>query len=94
VTSSSAAKLQDLCPEDKQKIGELIKKLASEKDEKERLRKELEEKEKHYKSLINNLAKENEDVVKDSLDLQSQFRYSLNLLKSFQVSEEICGIMK
>jgi len=86
--SNSAARLQDLCPEDKQKIGELIKKLASEKDEKEKLRRELEQRENHYKGLINNLAKENEDVVKDSLDLQSQFRYSLNLLKSFQVKKE------
>jgi len=81
----SAARLQDLCPEDKQKIGELIKKLAQEKEEKEKLRKELEEKEKNYQDMVENLAKENDQVVKDSMDLQSQFRYSLNLLKSFQV---------
>jgi len=80
----SAARLQDLCPEDKQKIGELIKKLAQEKEEKEKLRKELEQKEVNYKSMVENLAKENDQVVQDSLDLQSQFRYSLNLLKSFQ----------
>lgn len=81
----SAARLQDLCPEDKQKIGELIKKLAQEKEEKEKLRRELEDKEKNYQGMVENLAKENDQVVKDSLDLQSQFRYSLNLLKSFQV---------
>lgn len=84
----SAARLQDLCPEDKQKIGELIKKLAQEKEEKEKLRKELEEKEKNYQDMVENLAKENDQVVKDSHDLQSQFRYSLNLLKSFQVDHE------
>lgn len=78
-------RLQDLCLEDKQKIGELIKKLANEKDEKERLRKELEERENQYKNMIENLTKENDEIVKDSMDLQSQFRYSLGLLKSFQV---------
>lgn len=33
-TESSNARLQDLCPEDKAKIGELVKKLAGESKEK------------------------------------------------------------
>lgn len=86
------AKLQDLCNEDKQKIGDLIKKLAEEKEEKEKLRRELDTRDNHYKHVIQNLAKENDFVVKDSIELQNQFKYSLNLLKNFQVSEKVYSI--
>ena len=83
--ANATIRLQDLCSEDKQKIGELIKTLANEKEEKERLRKELEARENQYQNIITNLTKENDEIVKDSIDLQSQFKYSLGLLKAFQV---------
>lgn len=84
-SSTGGVRLQDLCPEDKQKIGELIKKLAEEKEEKEKLKKQLETKDVHYQGLIENLTKENEDIVKNAADLQNEFKSSLSLLKSFQV---------
>jgi len=84
------ARLQDLCTEDKQKIGDLMKKLADEKEEKERLRMELESRDNQYKNVIQNLTKENDVVVKDSIELQNQFKYSLNLLKNFQVLKMYC----
>ena len=39
------ARLVDLCPEDRARIGELMKRLAKEKEEKEKLMQELEKKE-------------------------------------------------
>lgn len=86
--SQSGARLTDLCPEDKARIGELMKKLASEKEEKEKLRKALELREKEFEETIENIEKEKDEVLKESKDLQSQFKYSLNLLKSFQVKKE------
>jgi hypothetical protein len=78
------AKLTDLCPEDKARIGELMKRLAKEKEEKEKLQKELEQKDVHYGKTIEELEKEKDEVIKESNDLQSQFKYSIGLLKSFQ----------
>ena len=43
VSSTGQARLADLCAEDKAKIGELVKKLATEKQEKEDFQKRLEE---------------------------------------------------
>jgi Uncharacterised protein KIAA1328 len=82
------AKLTDLCPEDRARIGELMKRLAKEKEEKEKLKQELEDKEKHYGKTIEELEKEKDEVIKESSDLQSQFKYSIGLLKSFQVNSE------
>jgi hypothetical protein len=45
-SSSSNARLADLCPEDKAKIGELVKKLAGESKEKIQAQKKYEEEKK------------------------------------------------
>ena len=82
---AAAATLKDLCPEDKAKIGELIKKLAQEKEDKEGLSKEISDVKKNYESIIYNLQSTNNQILKESTDLQDQFRYSLNILKNFQV---------
>jgi hypothetical protein len=50
--------IKDLCPEEKAKIGELLKKLADEKEEKEKLRQLAEEDKKLYKSKIDSLVKD------------------------------------
>ena len=44
--------IKDLCPEDKKKIGDLLKKLSNETEEKEKLRQMLEEDKKLYESKI------------------------------------------
>ena len=90
------ATLKDLCPEDKAKIGELIKKLAQEKEDKEGLSKEIDDAKRNYESIIYNLQSTNHQILKETTDLEDQFRYSLNILKNFQViirlnSNEIFG---
>jgi hypothetical protein len=50
--------IKDLCPEEKAKIGELLKKLADEKDEKEKLKQMVEEEKRLYESQIDDLRKE------------------------------------
>ena len=55
--------IKDLCQEDKAKIGELIKKLAQEKEEKENLKVKLETEKKQYESRIEQISKENISVI-------------------------------
>lgn len=47
--------IKDLCPEDKKKIGDLLKKLSNETEEKEKLRQMLEEDKKLYESKIKSI---------------------------------------
>jgi hypothetical protein len=60
ILSNSDKKLtiKDLCPEEKAKIGELLKKLAEEKAEKENILKQAEEERQLYESRIDSLVKE------------------------------------
>jgi hypothetical protein len=85
----NAARLQDLCMEDREKIGELMKRLAQEKEDKEKFRSELEEKERHYMRMIEELNKANENISKDAGAIKKQFERSLDLLKDYQVHLEI-----
>ena len=48
-------RIKDLCPEEKRKIGELLKKLSSETDEKEKFKKMLDEDKKIYEEKIRSL---------------------------------------
>lgn len=83
--NSAGAKLKDLCPEDRMKIGELMKKLAEEKEEKERMRKALEEKDQTYQETIEKFKKQNHDILSDAFDIKANFQQSLNLLKAYKV---------
>jgi hypothetical protein len=60
IFSNSEKKLtiKDLCPEEKVKIGDLLKKLAEEKAEKENILKQADEEKKLYESRIDSLVKE------------------------------------
>ena len=86
--SSNSATLKDLCPEDKAKIGELIKKLAEEKGEKEQLLKKLEEKQTIFENSMKEIRRENEQVALESLELKEKFKHSINLLKNLQKNNE------
>ena len=88
IIPSNAATLKDLCPEDKAKIGELIKKLAEEKQEKEELLRKLEEKHKIFESSMKEIRRENEQVALESMELKEKFRHSINLLKNLQKNNE------
>jgi len=52
--------IKDLCPEEKQKIGDLIQKLAKEKQEKDELIKKFEQEKSELKNSILNLTKNHE----------------------------------
>ncbi len=56
--------IKDLCPEEKAKIGDLLRKLAEEKEEKEKILKSAEEEKKLYESKIDSLIKEKYLFVK------------------------------
>ena len=86
--SLNSATLKDLCPEDKAKIGELIKKLAEEKGEKEQLLKKLEEKQTVFENSMKEIRRENEQVALESLELKEKFKHSINLLKNLQKNNE------
>ena len=76
--------LKDLCVEDKAKIGELVKKFADEKREKEELLQKLEEKQKFFEESMKEIRKENEQVAMESIELKEKFKHSINLLKNLQ----------
>lgn len=68
--------IRDLCPEEKQKIGELLKKLAEEKEEKEKLMKVIDDDKKVYESKIDSILKEKEHL--NSSLSASQFNMNMN----------------
>ena len=78
-------RITDLCQNDKAKIGELMKKLASEKEEKENLQRELKMKETDYETTIVNLQRENQGMLQETRDFQNEFKTSINLLKTVDV---------
>ncbi len=77
--------LKDLCPDDKAKIGELIKKLAAEKKEKEELLSLMEERQREFEQSIGAITQESKNMAMESLELKEKFRYSLNLIRKMQV---------
>lgn len=79
------ARLKDLCPEDKSKIGELIKKLASEKEEKEKLLNQYVSTKETYEKKIETLLKQQEKLLKESEEAKKEVANSMNLVKSLQV---------
>ena len=66
---SHGARLQELCPEDKAKIGELMKKLAQEKEDKEKLLRELQDKEKTFEETITTLEAQKKMIASESNEL-------------------------
>jgi hypothetical protein len=76
--------IRDLCPEDKAKIGELIKRLAEEKENKEKVVKDLKEKVKKYRKTVVNIKKYSETVIEESKATEEKFKASLEVIKSMQ----------
>jgi hypothetical protein len=75
--------IRDLCPEEKQKIGELLKKLAEEKEEKEKLMKVIDDEKKIYESKIDSILKEKENLS------TSQFNNSLYIKNESFMNESL-----
>ncbi|EAS04356.2 hypothetical protein TTHERM_00301730 (macronuclear) [Tetrahymena thermophila SB210] len=76
--------LKDLCPEDKRKIGQLMKKLAEEKQEKELLKQKLQLNENVYKERINHIVKENQQIQENTNVLKERFQQSVKLLQNIR----------
>ena len=55
ISKNQNIKIKDLCPEEKRKIGELLKKLSNETEEKEKLQSMLQEDKKLYEEKIKSL---------------------------------------
>jgi hypothetical protein len=74
--------IKDLCAEEKAKIGDLLKKLADEKEEKERLRQIADDEKKLYESRIDSLVKEkyvqNILTFRESISILTTSRYEDN----------------
>ncbi|KAL4454205.1 hypothetical protein ABPG74_012162 [Tetrahymena malaccensis] len=76
--------LKDLCPEDKRKVGQLMKKLAEEKQEKELLKQKLQLNENVYKERINHIVKENQQIQENTNVLKERFQQSVKLLQNIR----------
>jgi len=83
----NGARMADLCQTDRIKIGELMKKLADEKEEKENLQRELRMKETNYEKTIANLQRENQGVIQGTREIHNDFKNSMNLLKTVDVNK-------
>lgn len=88
VNRLKTATLQDLCEEDKAKIGELIKKLAEEKGQKQQLLRQLQEKQRLFETNLKEIREENQQVALESVQLKEKFKESLNLLRNLQKTQE------
>ena len=77
--SVQSATLKDLCPQDKAKIGELMKRLASETKEKLELKKQAEEERKRSEARDLHMSREREQMAK-------KFQSSLRILKELKQS--------
>lgn len=65
-------RLQDLYAEDKRKLGDLIKKLDNEKEEKERLKKKLDNDTNLFQERLSEFQKENQSILENTEDLNSR----------------------
>jgi hypothetical protein len=82
--SSQNVRLQDLCPEDKARIGELLKKLAEEKAQRMQSQELIDKERRNYEKRLKRLKKENAKVKGESQDLKDKFEKSLTLLKTYK----------
>jgi hypothetical protein len=82
--STSKVTLKDLCPEDKEKIGQLMNKLAVEKTQREEIEKKATEERSQLEKKLKKLKKEKLKLLEESEKLKSQFEKSLDLLKTYK----------
>lgn len=82
--STSKVTLKDLCPEDKEKIGQLMNKLAIEKTQREEIEKKATEERSQLEKKLKKLKKEKLKLLEESEKLKSQFEKSLDLLKTYK----------
>ena len=87
-SASSLARLHDLCPEDKAKIGELVKKLATEQQQKQESQKKFEEEKRRMEDRINELSRRTTEYELERESLASKFQQSLKMLQDLKQSHD------
>jgi hypothetical protein len=70
--------IRDLCPEEKLKIGELLKRLAQEQEEKENIQKTLEEDKRNLENKINSILQEREILSTSSFPQNNSMNFKLD----------------
>eukprot|EP01083_Nonionella_stella_P022182 61358_1 len=79
-----SVRIHDLCAEDKAKIGNLVKQLATTKRLKECEIERLKDGNKKYEIALTKLKNQNEKIVHHTVSIRSRFGKSLDLLRSYQ----------
>ncbi|KAM3136933.1 hypothetical protein pb186bvf_011018 [Paramecium bursaria] len=81
--------IKDLCPEDKAKIGDLIRRLAEEQEQNEKLRLQLQDKEKEFKTQIKQIRQQSESARKSQKQTEQKFKESLDVIRKLQLQETL-----
>ena len=85
-------RIKDLCPEEKRKIGELLKKLSNETEEKEKLKNMMQEDKKLYEEKIKNLETsiQQQSMMSNSYfnDLKTETCRQFSIEKTIKKSDE------
>lgn len=87
--SQSQVTIKDLCPEDKAKIGDLIKRLAHEQEEKQKLIDKIKAQEEEHKRHVKKYQQLTESAKKDQRETEAKFRESLEVIKKLQQQETL-----
>ena len=85
IVQKEGSRLVDLCPSDKTKVGDLIKKIAEEKEAKESFQQEMQRRQMEYEKTIEDLKRNNHDIVKSAMEIKDDLKNSMGLMKSVEV---------
>lgn len=77
-----------MCPEDKAKIGELVKKLATEQQQKQEYQKKFEEEKRMMEDRILELCRKTMEYEQERESLASKFQQSLKMLQDLKSSHD------
>ncbi|KAJ8338730.1 hypothetical protein SKAU_G00355160 [Synaphobranchus kaupii] len=80
----SSASLKDLCPEDKQRIANLIQELARVSEEKDETQQRLKDEQESFERKIQQLEEQNQLIFQEREGLQQQYRECQELLSLYQ----------
>lgn len=84
-THTNENRLTDLCQQDKTKVGELMKRLATEREMKENLQNELQMRQLEYERTIEDFRRGNQELSAESLNIKQDFRSTMSLLNTVHV---------
>lgn len=87
VTLKNQAKLSDLCPEDKSKIGDLVKKLASETKQRQESETRFSSEKNNFEERLKQLQLQAEIYQKERDRMEAKLRQGMGLLKDLKTSQ-------